>query len=278
MGDCQCRVVVIELTARRINAEECLKEVYAGLINDIDIRLGDLPVFSGDTLLVLPENFICCCRNSRDYAENVDVLNAENCLSGLQKLALRHRLYIIAGTVPDKVNGKYYISSYVISKDGEILTRYHKINLFKAIVNNEKYDEGDFFTSGESPVVFTMGNFRVGMAICFDLRFPEHFLKLRRMGADIIVVPAAFTRNTGIKHWKVLLRARAIENQVYVVGAGLCGETSNGYACYGHSMVVDPDGAVLSETAPDVKIQVLISTIDKSFISEIRRNMPIFDD
>ena len=235
MGDCQCRVVVIELTARRINAEECLKEVYAGLINDIDIRLGDLPVFSGDTLLVLPENFICCCRNSRDYAEN-------------------------------------------ISKDGEILTRYHKINLFKAIVNNEKYDEGDFFTSGESPVVFTMGNFRVGMAICFDLRFPEHFLKLRRMGADIIVVPAAFTRNTGIKHWKVLLRARAIENQVYVVGAGLCGETSDGYACYGHSMVVDPDGAVLSETAPDVKIQVLISTIDKSFISEIRRNMPIFDD
>lgn len=270
--------MVIELTARRINNGECLQEVFAGLINEIDIRLAQLPSYSGDTLVILPENFICCCRNSRDYAETVNVLNAENCLSGLQKVALRHRVYIVAGTMPDKVDDKYYISSYVISKDGGILAKYQKINLFRAIVNNEKYDEGDFFTAGKFPVVFSMGNFRIGIAVCFDLRFPEHFLKLRRSGADIIVVPAAFTRNTGIKHWKVLLRSRAIENQVYIVGAGLSGETSDGYACYGHSMVVDPDGTVLSETAPDAKIQVLISTVDKEFISKIRRNMPIFDD
>ena len=95
-------------------------------------------------------------------------------------------------------------------------------------------------------MVFTMGNFRVGMAICFDLRFPEHFLKLRRMGADIIVVPAAFTRNTGIKHWKVLLRARAIENQCFIIGVNRVGEGDN-IEYSGASLIFDPLGNSLNK-------------------------------
>ncbi len=132
--------------------------------------------------------------------------------------------------------------------------------------------ESNTVQRGEEIVTFDMDGTTVGLAICYDLRFPELFRILRLRGADVIVLPAAFTMTTGKDHWEVLIRARAIENQVYMVSCGQFGADSSGKWCYGRSLVADPWGTVLG-TAPD-REYVLTATVDLDYLQKVRRQVP----
>lgn len=260
-----CRVAVIELPA----GKRTVGETVAAVENE----LRKMTRFSGNTLVVLPENFVCCSRDNRDYGVLAGSWN--DALAALSRLAAGYGVYLVAGTLPEPDEGRYYITTAVFAPDGSLIAKYRKINLFKALVDNSLYDEGSFYSPGSETTVFSVGNVRVGLAICFDLRFPEVFAELRDKGADIIIVPAAFTRKTGTKHWHVLLRARAIENQLYVVGAGLNGSSPDGYECFGHSMIVDPDGNVVTETSENNDFQVIEHIINLEMKADIRNSMPL---
>lgn len=259
------RIAVVELPASKRNLDDAVIQV--------DRCLGSLTSFSGATLAVLPENFVCCSRNDADY----EVLAGQwqKAVNALACLARRHGVYLVAGTLPEPDDGKRYITTTVFDPTGDMIAKYRKIHLFRAVVNGCSYDEGQFYSHGLETAVFNMEGVRVGLAICFDLRFPNVFSELRAKGADVIVVPAAFTEKTGQKHWHVLLRARAVENQVYVVGAGLNGSSPDGYECYGHSLIIDPDGKVVTETLEKNDFQVIEHKIDLELKEKIRSSMPL---
>ena len=260
-----CRVAVIELPAG--------KRTIGETIEAVEKLLKKMAPFAGNTLVVLPENFVCCSRDNRDYEMLAGCW--QEALASLSRLAREYGIYLVAGTLPEPDEGRYYITTAVFASDGSLVAKYRKINLFKALVDNSLYDEGSFYSPGSESTVFRIGNVTVGLAICFDLRFPKVFAGLRDMGADIIIVPAAFTRKTGKKHWHVLLRARAVENQLYVAGAGLNGCSPDGYECFGHSMIVDPDGNVVAETSENNDFQVIEHIINLDMKADIRKSMPL---
>ncbi len=141
--------------------------------------------------------------------------------------------------------------------DGSVNCEYRKIFLFKAKLPDRAYDETDFFLPGSNVITAEIAGVRVGFTICFDLRFPELFRALKKRGAQVILVPAAFTAETGRVHWEVLLRARAIENQCYIVAPGLVGTAGDGSAKHGHSLVVDPWGNVILDMGQSEDTQVV---------------------
>ncbi len=190
----------------------------------------------------------------------------------LAATAQRHGIWLIGGSIPlagsdpDKVLN----SSVVYAPDGSRAARYDKIHLFGFRKGAEQYNESATIEAGRTPVAFDTPFGRIGLSICYDLRFPELY---RSLGAlDLIVVPAAFTETTGRAHWEILLRARAIENQCYVLAIGQGGRHENGRETHGNSMLVDPWGTIL-----DRKLKgpaVVIGDIDHAFIAETRASLP----
>jgi len=204
----------------------------------------------GAELLVLPEYF--CLMGHRD-ADKLAI--AEEAGSGmlqerLSDLARSLQVWLVGGTIPlrTEVPNKVTNTCLVWSPGGEPVARYDKIHLFKFATDNEKYDESEVLLPGRNPVAFEVASrdghqWRVGLSICYDLRFAELY---RSIDAHGWLVPAAFTATTGQAHWDVLLRARAIETQCFVAASGQGGHHENGRATWGHSQIVDPWGRVLS--------------------------------
>ncbi|WP_461538086.1 carbon-nitrogen hydrolase family protein [Spongorhabdus nitratireducens] len=230
----------------------------------------------GARLVVLPEMFAAI---GGDAARFGPAASSERQL--MAELAKQHGIWLIAGTLPcctPKDSGipgdKAWASCFVYDPSGNEVVRYDKIHLFDAEVTDGKkqYRESDHYRPGYDPVVFDTPFGRVGLAICFDLRFPELFRELRQLGAEVICVPAAFTKVTGEAHWEVLLRARAIENQCWVLGANQSGKHEEGRETWGHSMIVSPwgDTKVLSDFSPGV----LFQTINLTQVEQLRKKMP----
>jgi len=232
---------------------------------------------AGARLVVLPENF--SIMGHKD-AEQLDVAEAEG--SGpvqhfLSEQAKKYNIWLIAGTIPIKSDNekKVYAACLVYNNQGQFIKRYNKIHLFDVYLEShgERYIESETFESGEEVVVVETPFGKVGLAICYDLRFPELFRKLVQMGAEIIVVPSAFTAVTGKAHWEVLLRARAIENLCYIIAPNQGGYHVNGRETYGHSMIVDPWGGIL-----DILPQgagCVIADIDIGNVKKLRKNFPV---
>lgn len=208
---------------------------------------------AGCQLLVLPENFaIFEAGRYREVADRLPEL-----LERLGEQARRLGLWIVAGTLPGRVrpdgsdvsDGRVRTSCYVINANGEVAARYDKIHLFDVDVSDAQgsYRESASFEAGDNVVCVDTPVGRLGLTICYDLRFPELYRALLDQGAEIISVPAAFTYVTGEAHWQVLLRARAIENQVYMIGAGQGGVHSPSRTTWGHSQIIDPWGRILVE-------------------------------
>lgn len=180
-----------------------------------------------------------------------------------------YKLYLSPGSLRSVSNGaKSFNHLVVFGPDGQLIADYKKIFLFKANLPDRPYDESVMYDSGKDLTVFDLGGLKVGLSICFDLRFPEMFRALRRRGADLFLVPSAFTVPTGQAHWEVLLRARAIENQCFVVAPSLVGESGDGSRKYGHSLVVDPWGEVLLDMGDSVGLRSF--DIDVKRIAEAR--------
>ena len=177
-------------------------------------------------------------------------------------------------------SGRLYNTSIVFGPDGTELGRYRKIHLFDITTpDGTGYRESASYGAGNQVVTVNAGAVRLGLAICYDLRFPELFLALRQAGADVILLPSAFTVPTGRDHWEVLLRARAIETQCWVVAAATWGQHRDGNGgarqTYGHSMVVDPWGAVVA-MAPD-GVGVISARIDPARTERVRQDMPVLE-
>jgi len=161
----------------------------------------------------------------------------------------------------------------VFAPDGRLAAHYHKVHLFDvSLADGTELRESASTTAGTSLSGVRVGGFAVGLSICYDLRFPELYRGLVDGGAEVLLVPAAFTLHTGKDHWEPLLRARAIESQAWVVAAAQFGAHPRGRRCYGHSLIIDPWGAVVAQ-CPD-RIGMALATIDRDYLEQVRRSLP----
>ena len=187
------------------------------------------------------------------------------------EIAKRHKAYILLGSLYEKsAKKKVYNTSVLLNPQGKIQARYRKINLFDAHLGSKTLRESETFLKGSKKVLTSVQNFKIGLSICFDLRFPEIFYDQRQRGAHVFVVPSAFTKKTGQAHWKTLLRARAIEHQCYVLAPNQVGKDGRGVTSYGHSLIIDPWGKVLAE-AKGVGHQILYATLHQKEIQRVRK-------
>jgi predicted amidohydrolase len=228
----------------------------------------------GAGLAVLPEMFNNLGSGSvlRDGAEPF-----EGPTTGFaREQAARRRLWLVAGSFIEQVDAEHRTNtSVVVSPDGEIVATYRKVHLFDVDVPGAVFRESAVFGAGDDLVVTDVdGIGPVGLSICYDLRFPELYRILALRGAGLIVVPAAFTARTGPPHWEVLLRARAIENQLYVVAAAQVGHSSERLAWHGHSMIIDPWGTVLAEAPGDAHEAVVVADVDAAERERVRTILP----
>jgi nitrilase len=231
---------------------------------------------AGAELAVLPEYFCFMGHNDRDKLLLAETPGLGTVQDFLADSARELGLWIVGGTLPMATDDPTHAAnaSMVYSPKGKSVARYDKIHLFRYDNGHESYDEAAVLAAGNTPTVFEMTdrsgqNWRVGMSVCYDLRFPELY---RHMGADILLVPAAFTYTTGQAHWEVLLRARAIENQAYLIASAQGGTHENGRRTWGQTMVIDPWGTVLGQhaTGPGV----VVCDIDKAHLQEVRHQLP----
>lgn len=236
---------------------------------------------SGARLAVLPENFAFMGARDRDKLAHAEADGQGPIQDALSALARELDLWIVAGTLPirapDAADGhaRVFAACCVYDSDGARVARYDKIHLFDIDVpdSGERYRESASIAPGRlHPVVVDTPVGRVGLSVCYDLRFPELYRALVDAGAELLVVPAAFTVKTGEAHWHLLLRARAVENLVYVVAPGQCGNHPGGRGTYGHSLIADPWGHVLSERADTPG--VILASRDAARQAELRNGFP----
>lgn len=242
-------------------------------------RLLEQAAAGGARLAVLPENFAAMGR--RDIAEigRAEASGDGPILPWLKQTARDLTLWIVAGTLPlpprDQPGGKVNACSLLIDEHGEAVARYDKLHLFDVDVadNRGRYRESDDYAHGDAVVVADTPVGRVGLTVCYDLRFPELYSELRAAGAELITAPSAFTAVTGAAHWDVLIRARAIETQCYVLAAAQGGTHPGPRETYGHAAIIDPWGRVLAEQ--DQGEAVLLAERDSSEQASIRARMPV---
>ncbi|MDF0535244.1 carbon-nitrogen hydrolase family protein [Shewanella sp. A32] len=195
----------------------------------------------------------------------------------LAALAAKHQVYLAAGTIPvASGDGRVYSRTYLFDDKGQVLGDYDKLHLFDVDIsdNTRNYRESDTFCPGNRVCVVDTPFGRIGLSVCYDLRFPDLYRALRQAGAQIILVPAAFTRVTGAAHWEVLLRARAIETQCYVLAAAQWGShNQGGRETWGQSMIVDPWGRIVAQLPENTGwVQ---ARLDMDELQKIRSNMPV---
>ena len=228
---------------------------------------------AGAALVVLPENFAFMGSEEarRGVAEELD--GDGPIVNGLRDLSARHRLVLVAGGMAERSDDprRPYNTSAVFAA-GELLARYRKIHLFDVdVADGVQYRESAATRPGDSAVIVPACGLRVGLSVCYDLRFPELYRRLVDGGADLLTVPAAFTLVTGKDHWHVLVRARAIESQAYVLAAAQWGRHGS-RATYGKSCLVDPWGDVVAQASEGEG--VVMGEVDTEYLATVRRKVP----
>jgi len=230
---------------------------------------------AGARLVVLPENFAFfgAETDKRAIAERLGDPDAP-IQAALRRLASRERVTLIAGGFPERSEDpeRPHNTSVVISPVAEIAAVYRKIHLFDVELGSESYRESKATSPGAEVVSAAVEGFEVGLSICYDLRFPELYRRLVERGAEVLTVPAAFTLNTGKEHWHVLLRARAIESQCYVLAAAQWGNHPGGRATYGHALICDPWGTVIAEASD--RVGFVSARLDRAFLESVRERVP----
>lgn len=223
--------------------------------------------------IILPEMFSCPYSNDKfiEYAEyEQDSLS----LNTISKLAGQNNVYILAGSIPEKENDKLYNTSYLFDKTGKIIAKHRKMHLFDIDVKDRiTFKESDVLTAGDNVTIADTDFGRVGIGICYDVRFPELARVMVEKGALILFYPGAFNMTTGPAHWELLFRSRALDNQAYCVGVAPALNKEASYHSYGHSIVTTPWGEVLAQC--DEKEQVITCSVDLSEIKKIREELPL---
>jgi deaminated glutathione amidase len=265
MPESPLRVAAVQLSSQA-SVEENL---------DTCVLLVERARAQGAEIVLLPENFAYQGpeHGKRAMAERLD--GSGPILSALCASARDAGLTIIAGGFPErgKDASRPYNACVVIGPDGTVRSAYRKIHLFDVeLPDGTRLMESEAATAGEAATCVDVAGFRVGLSVCYDLRFPELYRALVAQGAEILVVPAAFTLQTGKDHWHVLLRARAIESQCWVVAAGQWGSRPKGPPSYGHSMIVDPWGTIVAESSD--RVGVIVADVDRGYLERVRSILP----
>jgi len=228
---------------------------------------------TGASVVALPETF--------DYrGDQLDLKGIAEPLPGsalqpLMAVARDRKVWILAGSIheSDPAGGMPFNTSVLIDPQGMMAAKYRKIHLFDIAIGDRSVTESAKYQPGDRVVCADAAGVRVGLTICYDLRFPELYRALADAGADVVFIPSSFTAPTGEAHWEVLVRARAIENQCFVVAPGQAGIGAGGIATYGNSMVVDPWGRVLARARED-KECIITATLDLAEMDGVRRRLP----
>lgn len=254
---------------------------------DVCKQLASQAADRGANLLVIPECFPFLGRSEREKFAVAEVLDPDKpgpILEAVIEMATTHRMWVVGGGMPERLDGeggvapeaitKAYNACIVVSPDGELTSVYRKVHLFDVdIPGGAVLRESDSTAAGNRLVLTETPLARIGLSICYDLRFPELYRDLVvRHGAQVLVVPAAFTAHTGAAHWNTLLRSRAIENQCYVIAAGQVGRHNDKRESFGHSQIIDPWGDVLDVLETGTGLAV--AEIDLAKVDETRSRMP----
>ena len=233
----------------------------------------------GASIVVLPENFAIMGATEAERASSAERLTDDATgpiLSSLRDLARTHGVCIVGGGMPEQSGdaARPFNSCVAIDATGRIVAVYRKIHLFDVdLADGTAFTESAYTSAGRDIVVCELAGVKLGLSICYDLRFPELYRRLREAGAEAVVVPAAFTLTTGRDHWHALLRARAIEQQVWVLAPGQWGAHPKGRMTYGKSLAVDPWGDVVAQ-APE-GVGVVLVELREGRTEEVRRAMPV---
>lgn len=228
----------------------------------------------GAELVLLPENFAYFGPETGKRAA-AEALAGGSVAEALREMARGHGVCVVGGGFPERSGDpeRPHNTLLVVGPDGNDLATYRKIHLFDVeLGSGGSYSESAATSPGSSVVVVELGGFQLGLSICYDLRFPELYRALSEQGAEVLLVPAAFTLHTGKDHWHVLLRARAIEAQAFVIAAAQHGAHPGGRQTYGHSLVVDPWGTVIAEASDGEG--VVLATLERSRLAAVRRSLP----
>ena len=227
----------------------------------------------GAELVLLPEKWNAI-GDAQELHANAESLEDGESVAVMAEWARSHGIWLIGGSITERREGREKLSNtcVVFDPDGEIAAVYRKIHLFDVEVGGIVYRESEAEEPGDEPVVARVGDWSVGLSVCYDVRFPELYRVLALEGAELLTVPAHFTLHTGRDHWEVLLRARAIENTCYVAAAAQIGETRPGKPSFGRSLIGDPWGLVLA-LAPDEE-GVIVADLDRERVARVRQNLP----
>jgi predicted amidohydrolase len=225
-------------------------------------------------LILLPENFSFMGASEQDKFGVAESQESSSVLAFLSEKARKHQLTIVGGTVPLKSGNSKKIrnSCPLFSADGDLIACYDKIHLFDVDLDSEKHCESETVEAGTQPETANFDGWKIGLSVCYDLRFPELYRNYSSSGCNLLTVPAAFTVPTGEAHWEVLLRARAIENQSYVMAAGQTGTHPGNRQTWGHSMIIDPWGDVLATLGDEEGIITAELSLNK--VKKIREALP----
>lgn len=234
---------------------------------------------AGATFIATPENTFYMRREGT--AAMADVPMEQHPGIAFAKLAAKtHGVCLLIGSIRAREAGmdKPFNRSVLIAPSGEIAATYDKIHLFDVTTPDGKnYHESSQAMAGSEAVGVALAEgWKLGLSICYDLRFPALYQALSAMGANLLAVPSAFTRPTGAAHWHTLLKARAIENAAYVIAPAQCGEHPGGRETYGHSLIIDPWGEVMAQASADTP-QVIMADIDLARVSQVRAQIPVID-
>ncbi len=229
----------------------------------------------GAKAVFLPEVFYSMSDGTKPTPYLIDGQNEH--YQAIQNLAVESGLYILGGSAATNMNGKIMNRSYNFAPDGKEIATYDKINLFACDLSKHPsatvIDEGRVYTAGNAPKAIEVGEFKIGLSICFDLRFPELFRAYSYTGANVLSISSAFTVPTGKAHWHTLVRARAIENQCYVIASAQWGKHNEKLSTFGHSLIVDPWGEVLVDAQEGEKIIFAELSMDK--IKSVRERLNV---
>ncbi|MGZ8217689.1 carbon-nitrogen hydrolase family protein [Methylomagnum sp.] len=241
-------------------------------------RLIEKAAIRGARLVVLPENFALMGKKETDKLDVAEEDGKGPIQEFLAKMAERHKIWLVGGTMPIRANnGKARAACLIYDDKGQRVGRYDKIHLFDVSVpgTEEHYKESATIEAGEDALVLDTPFGRLGLTVCYDIRFPELYRQMSSVGMDILAVPSAFTARTGAAHWEILVRARSVENLCYTVAANQGGFHLNGRETYGHSMVVDPWGVILASQVQGAG--VVTAEFDRDRLEKVRAAFPALE-
>lgn len=240
-------------------------------------------VEQGAELVALPEYFCGLGLRDTDKLAYAEAWGDGPLQQTLSQWAAQHRIWLAGGTLPLRASSPAHVlnSLLLFSPHGDCTARYDKVHLFRFTAGAEHYDEAQVVQAGNQPVTARItdrsgADWNVGLSVCYDLRFPELYRSHAAVGADLVLVPSAFTYTTGRAHWEVLLRARAIENQCYVLAPAQGGIHDNGRHTWGHSMLVNPWGQVQAVRSAE-GAGVVLAELDRAFLRQVRQQLPALE-